>query len=180
MGRTEAARATSTKPVDNSLRAGIDSHCIAAPVDPRGIWAGVGVVGPRARPPFDRQRSAMPRIRTIKPEFPQSESVGRLSRDARLLFILLWTLADDEGRGRAAPALLKGLLYPYDDDALGLIEGWLSELERGGSIRRYDVGSTRYFDIPGWSVHQKIAHPGKSRLPANPKDQGKVVRLREN
>ena len=31
------------------------------------------------------------RIRTIKPEFPQSESVGRLSRDARLLFILVWS-----------------------------------------------------------------------------------------
>ena len=39
----------------------------------------------------------MARIRTIKPEFPQSETIGKLSREARLLFIQLWTLADDEG-----------------------------------------------------------------------------------
>jgi hypothetical protein len=35
------------------------------------------------------------RIRSIKPEFPQSESVGRLSRDARLLFVQLWTICDE-------------------------------------------------------------------------------------
>ena len=56
----------------------------------------------------------MGRIRTIKPEFPQSESVGRLSRDARLLFILLWTLVDDSGRTRGGYQLLASLLYPYD------------------------------------------------------------------
>ena len=43
----------------------------------------------------------MGRIRTIKPEFPQSESMGRVSRDARLTFILLWTMADDAGRLRS-------------------------------------------------------------------------------
>lgn len=36
----------------------------------------------------------MARIRTIKPEFPQSETMGRVSRDARLLFIQLWTVAE--------------------------------------------------------------------------------------
>jgi hypothetical protein len=72
----------------------------------------------------------MPRIRTIKPEFPQSQSTGRVSRDARLLFILLWTIADDVGRTRAASRMLASLLFPYDDDAPALIEGWLAELER--------------------------------------------------
>ena len=56
----------------------------------------------------------MPRIRTIKPEFPQSESVGRLSREARLLFLLLFTLVDDAGRSRAASRMLASVLYPYD------------------------------------------------------------------
>lgn len=44
----------------------------------------------------------MGRIRTIKPEFPHSESMGRVSRDARLTFILLWTLSDDLGRLRGS------------------------------------------------------------------------------
>jgi len=76
----------------------------------------------------------MARIRTIKPELPQSQSIGRLSRDARLLFIQLFTVADDAGRSRAASRLLASLLYPYDDDAAGLIDGWLTELRPEGVV----------------------------------------------
>ena len=107
----------------------------------------------------------MPRIRTIKPEFTQSESIGRLSRDARLLFIQLWTLVDDSSRARASSRLLASLLYPYDDDAGGLMDGWLSELEAGGFVRRYRVDGTTYLDIPKWLKHQKIDRPSPSRLP---------------
>ncbi len=41
----------------------------------------------------------MPRIRTIQPNFAQSPSMSRVSHEARLLFVLLWTLVDDAGRG---------------------------------------------------------------------------------
>lgn len=108
----------------------------------------------------------MARIRTIKPEFVQSEAVGRLSRDARLLFIQLWTVVDDEGRARAASRMLASLLYPYDDDAPRLIEGWLAELENENCIRRYEVDGSTYLDIPNWLKHQKVDHASKSRLPA--------------
>lgn len=107
----------------------------------------------------------MARIRSIKPEFPHSETIGSLSRDARLLFIMLWTIVDDEGRARAASRLLASLLFPYDDDAPGAIEGWLGELEREGCIRRYEVEGSRYLDIPNWLKHQKIDKPTKSKLP---------------
>lgn len=107
----------------------------------------------------------MARIRSIKPEFCQSETIGKLSRDARLLFVQLWTLVDDEGRARGAARMLASLLFPYDDDAPILIEGWMGELERVGCIRRYSVSGSSYLDIPQWGVHQKIDHPTKSRLP---------------
>lgn len=107
----------------------------------------------------------MARIRTIKPEFPQSETVGRLSRDARLLFVQLWTICDDEGRARAASRMLASLLYPYDDDAPSLIDGWLEELAREGCIRRYEVDGDRYLEIVKWLKHQKIDRPSKSRIP---------------
>lgn len=107
----------------------------------------------------------MARIRSIKPEFPQSETVGRLSRDARLLFIQLWTIVDDEGRARAASRMLASLLYPYDDDAPNLIEGWLAELEAAECIRRYEVDGATYLEIVKWLKHQKIDKPSKSRLP---------------
>jgi hypothetical protein len=105
------------------------------------------------------------RIRSIKPEFPQSESIGRLSRDARLLFVMIWTIADDAGRARAASRMLASLLYPYDDDAPSLIDGWLDELERHDCIRRYEVDGSRYLEIVNWLKHQKIDHPSISRLP---------------
>ena len=108
----------------------------------------------------------MSRIRTIKPEFPQSETIGRLSRDARLLFIMLWTIADDDGRTRAASRMLASLLYPYDNDAAKLMDRWLDELEREKCIRRYEVDNSRYLEICNWLKHQKIDHPSKSRLPA--------------
>lgn len=108
----------------------------------------------------------MARIRTIKPEFPQSESMGAISRDARLLFCLLWTVCDDEGRTRGASRMLASLLFPYDDDAPRLIDGWLSELESVQCIVRYSVAGSTYLQVCNWLIHQKIDKPSKSRLPA--------------
>src|SRR5262249_18874813 len=94
--------------------------------------------------------------------------MGRLSREARLLFVLLWTVADDAGRLRAAPRLVVGHLYPYDGDALGLVPGWLDELEREGCIHRYEHDGTHYLEIVKWRHHQKIDKPTPSRLPDPP------------
>lgn len=107
----------------------------------------------------------MARIRTIKPEFPHSESMGRVSRDARLTFIELWTLADDAGRLRGNSRMLASLLFPYDDDAKKLIEGWLVELERERCIDRYVIDETSYIQIRNWLEHQKIDKPSPSKLP---------------
>lgn len=107
----------------------------------------------------------MARIRTIKPEFVESESIGKLSRDARLLFVLLWTFVDDAGRARASSRLLASRLYPYDEDAPDLLDDWLGELEEGGHVRRYEVEGDMYLDIPKWLKHQKIDHASLSRLP---------------
>lgn len=107
----------------------------------------------------------MARIRTIKPEFPQSETIGSVSRDARLLFVQLWTVCDDAGRTRAASRMLASLLYPYDDDAPGLIDRWLEELEQAGCVRRYAVDGATYLDVPNWLKHQKIDRPSESKIP---------------
>lgn len=122
----------------------------------------------------------MARIRTIKPEFPQSESMGRISRDARLCFVLMWTIADDSGRLRGNSRMLASLLYPYDDDAPSLIEGWLKELEEEKCIVRY-VASDRasYVQISNWKEHQKIDKPSVSKLPApdseTPREDSRIV-----
>lgn len=110
----------------------------------------------------------MARIRTIKPEFPQSESIGRLSREARLCFVLLWTLSDDSGRLRGNSRMLASLLYPYDDDAKELIDGWLAELECERCVVRYQVEGETYLEICNWLKHQKIDKPSQSKIPPIP------------
>jgi hypothetical protein len=117
----------------------------------------------------------MARIRSIKPEFPQSETIGKLSRDARLLFIQLWTICDDSGRTRAASRMLASLLFPYDDDARGLLPEWLIELDKAGCIRVYEVGGQSYLEIPNWLKHQKIDHKSPSRLPPFREDSRKLA-----
>ncbi len=107
----------------------------------------------------------MARIRTIKPEFPLSESVGRLSRDARLLFIQLWLLCDDSGRTRGPSRILASLLYPFDDDALGLMDAWLGELVREEMVCRYEHDGNTYLQVCKWLKHQKIDKPSPSRIP---------------
>ena len=121
----------------------------------------------------------MGRIRTIKPEFPHSESMGRVSRDARLLFILLWTLCDDSGRTRGDSRMIASLLFPYDEDSRALAndrepsrtlaQWWIDELESEGCIETYRVGRDHYIQVVNWASHQKIDRPSPSKFPENPK-----------
>jgi len=106
------------------------------------------------------------RIRSIKPEFWESESLGRVSREARLLFIGLFSCCDDVGRARASSRLLASRLFPYDDDAFKRLPGWIAELEKQGCIRIYVVDGESYLDLPKWANHQKIDKPSVSKLPS--------------
>lgn len=108
----------------------------------------------------------MARIRTIKPDFPHSESMGRVSREARLCFILLWTMADDEGRLRGNSRMVASLLYPFDDDVGKLMPEWLRELEAEGCIVCYQIERDSYIQISNWLKHQKIDKPYPSKLPS--------------
>jgi hypothetical protein len=62
--------------------------------------------------------------------------------------------------------MLASLLFPYDDDAPALIDGWLGELEQEGCIRRYKVGGQSYVEVCNWLIHQKIDKPSKSKMPS--------------
>lgn len=106
------------------------------------------------------------RIRTLKPEVWQDEKVGKLSRDARLLFVGLITLADDDGRFRALDSLVLGHVFPYDTDAPRKLAKWMKELGKAGLVLIYEVDSVVYGAFPKWSSHQKINRKNDSILPA--------------
>lgn len=107
------------------------------------------------------------RIRTIKPEMFEDEKLGSVSRDARLLFVALITLADDEGRCRGSGAHIRGQRYAYDADVTpAMVEGWLRELCGAGMVTVYIHGGQRYAHLTNWDRHQKVDRPSASKLPA--------------
>jgi hypothetical protein len=112
----------------------------------------------------------MARIRSIHPNFAHSPSMRRVSRDARLLFVQLWTIVDDAGRTPAEPDDVAAVLYPGDFDAPRYMQLWLDELEAEGCIERYDVDGIDYLRVIHWHKHQQISHPTQSRLPPSPNE----------
>lgn len=112
------------------------------------------------------------RTRSIKPTFPGDEALGRCSRDARLLFACLWaTCCDDFGRFRASPAVVRGAVFPFDDDlSNGDVARMLSELESERRIVRYEVDGQAYGAIPSWPKNQRIDNAGRPDFPAPPGD----------
>jgi hypothetical protein len=106
------------------------------------------------------------RIRTIKPDFFRSDDVAQLTYRARLTWVGLWTYVDDEGRGKDNARIIKGDLWPLEDDVTHIeVEQDLAELAKAGRIRRYEVGGEKYLLILKWTDHQRIAKPTASKLP---------------
>lgn len=109
----------------------------------------------------------MGRIRTIKPDFFRSRSLAKCSREARMTFAGLWTEADDHGRGVADARILKGSIWPLDDDVThSHVSAHLDMLAATGHIRLYEVGDERYFEVVKWAEHQAAAYRrGDARYP---------------
>jgi hypothetical protein len=108
------------------------------------------------------------RIRTIKPEFFTSLTIAALPVEARLTFIGLWTHVDDEGRCVDETRLIRAALWALDDRSFGDVEKDLQQLADASLIRRYTVDGKRFLIIVGWSEHQKINRPTRSKLPPPP------------
>lgn len=104
------------------------------------------------------------RIRTIKPEFWQSESMASASRDARLVAIALLNYADDTGVFLASERVFKGAMFPFDDDLDVL--GAFQELYKNGFIAFAEHSGKVLGKILNFKIHQRIDKPQKSRFGA--------------
>lgn len=106
----------------------------------------------------------MPRIRTIKPSFFTSTTIADLNMRQRVLFIGLWTHCDDEGRCLNEARILKGALFPLDDDVTAQhIAVDLDGMENLGLIRRLAVDGDSIIQITNWKEHQHINRPTASK-----------------
>lgn len=117
----------------------------------------------------------MARIRTLKPTVWESEQLGEVSVEARLLFIGLITQADDEGRMKGSPKLVKSWVFPYDDFTSGDIAEWLRELSGEGLIHWFEVGGKQFIELPTWHKHQRVSHAAESQLPSHKEADSEVL-----
>jgi hypothetical protein len=111
----------------------------------------------------------------IDPSFWCSENVAALPIARRYFFIGLFSNADDQGRLKAHPALLRSQLYPFDDVPLEEIQAALTELAEGGFITLYSVEGKDYLQIPNWWTYQR---PRWARPSEHPAPEGWSDRVR--
>ncbi len=110
--------------------------------------------------PCDLERGFfMARIRTIKPEFWTSDQVVECSVLARLLFIGMWTHADDGGVLPANPRRLKMQVFPGDAVTPEEIRDLVEELVGEDLVVQYRVEDRWFWQITGWRRHQRIDRP---------------------
>lgn len=101
----------------------------------------------------------MARIRSVKPEFWEDQELAeQTSRDARLLYIGLWNLADEHGRLRGSPQFIHGRVFPYEDDlSVEDVIELLAELARAEKIVQYRAGTGgKYIYLPNLEKHQRL------------------------
>lgn len=115
----------------------------------------------------------MPRKRMIDPSIWTDENFGELSERGRLLFIGLFSMADDEGRGEASAKVLKSKIFPYDEGLrIADVSKTLKEIGSKMSVDFYARNGREYYALRNWKTWQKVEKPTPSRIPA-PIDGGK-------
>lgn len=99
----------------------------------------------------------MARIRTIKPEFWEDETLAELPPPARLLFIATWNFADDAGVLKASPAWLKAKAFPYDEALrVSEVKKWCDSLIKIRMLVPIDYNNESYYLIRTFRKHQII------------------------
>lgn len=108
----------------------------------------------------------MARKRMIDPNIWQSEDFASLSVLARLVFIGMFSNADDYGKGRAKAVYLKSIIFPYDEAIkVSDIAKALSEIEAKMAVTFYTSDGNQYYRMDNWNKWQKVEKPSISTIP---------------
>lgn len=92
--------------------------------------------------------------------------MASLTYRARLTWIGLWTYVDDAGRCKDNVRLLKGHVWPLEDDVTATeVELDLEQLASSGRIVRYESDGERFIQVNKWTDHQRISRPTPSKIP---------------
>ena len=111
----------------------------------------------------------MTRQRFIHPEFWTDPSISKLTTHEKLMFIGMFSNADDEGILLGSPAYLRSTIFPYDDISNSKVK---EMRDRIASICKnivvYVVDEIEYIMFTKWSKYQNPRYPKASRHPKPP------------
>lgn len=111
----------------------------------------------------------MARIRTIKPEHTLKKKIGYLSDRAYRLWVALICNADDEGRGDLDADEFRAKAYGFQPKVTERhVSEALAEVFAAKLAYQYAVNGKLYYQMHQWEEHQKIQHPGVSKIPPCP------------
>lgn len=111
----------------------------------------------------------MARKRMISPEIWTSQDFSELSNFEKIVFISLFSHADDEGRGVAEASFISSMTFPFEKNRRDAdIEKALQKIALKMSVQFYLVKGRKYYVMTSWKRWQKIDKPSKSKLPPPP------------
>jgi len=93
----------------------------------------------------------------VDPQIWRNEKIGALPDAGRLLFIGIFSQADDDGRLKGSPRFLMASIFPYDTHKTEKqVKDWRDQCAAQGLIRLYSKNGQEYLDLPHWYEHQQI------------------------
>jgi len=106
------------------------------------------------------------RQRFIWPDLWEDPDIGLLSAMERLLFVALFSNADDAGRIAADPANLRATAFRFDDVTLREVETMRDHVVATlRHVELYTVAGRPYIQLTSWDKRQHPKYPQPSRLP---------------
>lgn len=114
----------------------------------------------------------MARRRMIDPNIWMSEDVSKLDITERLLLIGMFSNADDYGKGRANPAFLRSIVFPYDDIKIDVIKNGIKHIAKYIEIVFYEVDGSQYYKFTNWEKWQTVQKRQDSKIPDPPGPTG--------
>ena len=97
----------------------------------------------------------MARKRMISPTIWEDPSFNKLEFGARLLFIGMFSNADDQGYIRADTGSLKRLIFGFDDEIMSDLLQWVNTVKKMRSIHFYESKEELYAHFIKWDFYQK-------------------------
>ena len=96
---------------------------------------------------------------------------GEFGLEAQRIFETLILKADDYGRGRFIPEILRGEAFlsvpnSFTKVTPEMIIEWVGQIEKQGAIRIYEFNGEKYYELTGWNKYQRGDwQRGESLLP---------------